>query len=84
MLSFVSRLLHNLSDTFATLHDGYCACNLLTLYSGQEQVVPSYNSPLCMEDYCRMDIQRKLPENNEGVKPLDLFKGDDIFAYHEE
>jgi len=59
-------------------------CNLLTLYSGQEQVVPSYNSPLCMEDYCRMDIQRKLPENNEGVKPLDLFKGDDIFAYHEE
>ena len=49
-------------------------------------MVPGYNSPLwCMEDSCRVDdIQRKLPENSEGVKPLDLFTGDDIFACHEE
>ena len=69
------------------MSDADCACHFVTLYSGQEQVVPGYNSPLwCMEDSaCRVDdIQRKLPENSEGVKPLDLFTGDDIFACHEE
>ena len=40
-------------------------------------------SPLASDD--AGDYQRKLPENKEGVKLLDLFAGDDIFAAgHEE
>ena len=46
--------------------------------------MPSYNSPVHTEDSNVVDVKRKLPENSEGVKPLDLFAGDDIFACHEE
>ena len=53
-------------------------------HADQEQVVPSYNSPVCGEDSDVVDVKRKLPENREGVKPLDLFTGDEIFACHEE
>lgn len=28
--------------------------------------------------------QRRLPTNKEGVKPLDLFSGDEIFPNHNE
>lgn len=48
-------------------------------------MVPSYNSPVRGEDSDVVDIKRKLSESSEGVKPLDLFTGDDdIFACHEE
>lgn len=47
-------------------------------------MVPSYNSPVRGEDSDVVDIKRKLPESSEGVKLLDLFTGDDIFACHEE
>jgi len=54
------------------------------LHLGQEQVVPR-GSPLASDDAASGDYRRKLPENKEGVKLLDLFAGDDIFAAgHEE
>ena len=55
---------------------------LFFVHLGQEQVVPC-GSPVASDD--GGDFQRKLPENKEGVKPFDLFAGEDIFAAsHEE
>ena len=60
------------------MHPIYNYC----LHLGQEQVVPC-ESPVSSDN--AGDCQRKLPENKEGVKLLDLFAGDDIFAAgHEE
>lgn len=62
-----------------------------------EQVVPNSISPL--ECRCKMQCgvdsssrsgdgsspcKRQLPTNKEGVKPLDLFSGDEIFPNHNE
>ena len=61
-----------------------------------EQVVPNSISPLERRrkqqsgmDHSRSEsdvsvCQRRLPSSKEGVKPLDLFSGDEIFANHEE
>ncbi len=63
-----------------------------------EQVVPNTVSPLeCQRkvqsgvDGSRIDLsgdgspcKRQLPSNKEGVKPLDLFSGDEIFPNQNE
>ena len=64
-----------------------------------EQVVPGFGSPLEAEEsrqrQCTAQLttgrkelnsvcQRSLPQSKQGVKPLDLFSGDEIFANHEE
>ena len=72
-------------------------CTTVYLYKGSEQVVPGAGSPLEVaarqrgpshaEDKPRgwlNDCQRSLPKDKKGVKPLDLFSGDEIFANHEE
>ena len=60
-------------------------CLLLRSPTAQEQVVPNCNSPIGDNKLSEaLEYQRKLPEKKEGVKELELFAGDDIFACHEE
>jgi hypothetical protein len=72
----------------------------LFFFSGMEQVVPNIISPLergwkvpsGVEGSITSEVggsdgsgcQRRLPTNKEGVKPLDLFSGDEIFPNHNE
>ena len=64
---------------------------------GMEQVVPGLGSPLELSSrQVGMEgkvsetkrwsnaCQRSLPQSKQGLKPLDLFSGDEIFANHEE
>lgn len=59
--------------------------SLTQTHCAQEQVVPAL-SPQELASVSKFeDYRRRLPEDKEGVKPLDLFNGDDIFAAsHEE
>eukprot|EP00731_Ephydatia_muelleri_P016651 Em0009g1075a len=54
-------------------------------HHAQEQVVPAL-SPQELASVSKFEeYRRKLPEEKQSVKPLDLFNGDDIFApSHEE
>lgn len=52
---------------------------------GTLQMEGKDNSNGCEQSHDQLSgCQRTLPPNKEGVKPLDLFSGDEIFAKHEE
>ena len=82
-----SAITHSCSGGF--LHKCFVKMHLqlsvLLTDPAQEQVVPVLSPQEVASISKAEDYRRRLPEEKDGVKPLDLFNGEDIFApSHEE